>query len=140
MNESDFDRVVERYHLAIGAFRRGDPGPIQGMFSDREDVSLANPYGGIARGPKQVGELQSRTATNYSEGDASGFETICKYATPDIAYLVELERGRAKVAGGEDFIPIALRVTSIFRREDGVWRVLHRHADPLVDRPPTQPP
>ena len=109
------------------------------MFSDREDVSLANPYGGIARGPEQVGELQSRTASTYREGDASGFETISKYATPDIAYLVELERGRAKVAGGEEFTPIALRVTSIFRREDHVWKVVHRHADPLVHRPPTQP-
>ena len=137
MDESDFDRVVERYHQAMSSFRTGDPKPIQRLFSDREDVSLANPFGGIARGPMQVAETQRRNATNYQEGDADGFETISKHVTPDLAYLVEVERGRAKVAGGEDLVSLALRATTIFRREDGTWKVLHRHADQLTTyRPP----
>jgi ketosteroid isomerase-like protein len=107
------------------------------MFSAREDVSLANPFGGVARGPKQVAETQGRNATNYRDGDASGFETISKYFTEDLAYLVEVERGRAKIAGGQDFVPVTLRATSIFRREEGTWKVIHRHADPFTSyRPP----
>jgi ketosteroid isomerase-like protein len=37
-------------------------------------------------------------------------------------------------AGGERFEPYMLRVTTVFRREDGEWRVAHRHGDSLKSR------
>jgi ketosteroid isomerase-like protein len=48
---------------------------------------------------------------------------------------VEVERFRAKVGGREELAPVALRVTSIFRPEDGIWKVVHRHADPITEQP-----
>jgi hypothetical protein len=54
------------------------------------------------------------------------------HETAELAYLVEIERFEAKVAGADEITPIALRVTSIFGREDGAWRLLHRHADPIT--------
>ena len=53
--------------------------------------------------------------------------------TDDVAYLVEVERFRARVAGRENADEVALRVTSIFRREGGDWRLVHRQADTRVD-------
>jgi ketosteroid isomerase-like protein len=62
---------------------------------------------------------------------------VAKYVTPELAYIVEVERMQAKVEGREDVTPIAVRVTTIFRPEDGTWRVVHRHADPITaPRPP----
>jgi ketosteroid isomerase-like protein len=52
--------------------------------------------------------------------------------TPELAYVVRVERARAKVGGREDIAPIALRVTSIFRPEEGTWKVVHLHADPIT--------
>ena len=46
-----------------------------------------------------------------------------------MAYVVEVERFRSKVGGAADFAEFALRVTTIFRREDGEWKIVHRHAD-----------
>ncbi|RWD88633.1 MAG: DUF4440 domain-containing protein, partial [Mesorhizobium sp.] len=44
---------------------------------------------------------------------------------------------RSKVGGGDKLVPIALRVTTIFRREEGAWRIVLRHADPITSaRPP----
>jgi hypothetical protein len=45
--------------------------------------------------------------------------------TPDLAYIVEVERIKAKVGGREDVAPLALRTTSILRLEDGTWKVVH---------------
>jgi ketosteroid isomerase-like protein len=43
-----------------------------------------------------------------------------------------VERSKAKVGGRDDVTPIALRVTMILRPEEGVWKVVHRHADPIT--------
>ncbi|HEV8574780.1 MAG TPA: hypothetical protein VGR43_08745 [Dehalococcoidia bacterium] len=51
---------------------------------------------------------------------------------------MEIERYKAKVAGSQDIVPIVLRVTSIFRPEDGVWKLVHRHADPIASVRPAE--
>ena len=58
--------------------------------------------------------------------------------TPELAYVVEVEQLQAKVYGGEDITPYALRVTMIFRPEDGTWKVVHRHADPITTAQPDE--
>jgi ketosteroid isomerase-like protein len=61
-----------------------------------------------------------------------------KHLTPELAYIVEVERFKAKVGGKEDISPLALRVTSIFRPEEGTWKVVHRHADPITTTQPAE--
>ena len=73
-----------------------------------------------------------RAAAHYSEGRATGFDTVAAHVTAELAYLVEIERFEAKVAGREIAAAGALRATSILRPEDGAWRIVHRHADPIV--------
>jgi len=46
--------------------------------------------------------------------------------------VLEIERFEAKVAGADAISAVALRVTSVFRREDSGWNLLHRHADPIT--------
>ncbi len=52
----DLDEVLEQYHLAAAEFVKGNPEPYKMVFSHREDVTLANPYGPPVRGWKQVAE------------------------------------------------------------------------------------
>ena len=66
------------------------------------------------------------------EASATGFETTASCVTPELAYLVEVERFRAKVGSGEEFVTGALMVTSILRPEESGWRIVHRHADPIT--------
>jgi ketosteroid isomerase-like protein len=66
------------------------------------------------------------------------FETVAKYVTPELAYAVWLERAKVKLGGMEDFAPSVLRVTMIFRPEDGTWKVVHRHADPITTPQPAE--
>jgi len=128
----DLDHVVEQYHRALSEFMKGDYEPAKRLFSEREDVTLGNPFGPFARGLTEVVETMKRAASHYRDGDAAGFDTISKYITPDLAYIVEVERLESKVGGRDKASPVHLRATSIFRREEGRWKLVHRHADPIT--------
>jgi ketosteroid isomerase-like protein len=128
----DLDQVIEQSHRALGEFVKGNPEPLKEIYSHREDVSLANPFFPPTRGWKQVADRMEGAATNYRDGEATGFEQVTKYATAELAYIVEVERYEAKLGGSADLSPVALRVTSILRPEDGVWKIMHRHADPVT--------
>ena len=128
----DFDDVVEQNHIALDKFAKGDSTPLEDLWSRKEDVTLGNPFGPFVRGFEHVAETMKRAATYYRDGEAVGFDLIAKEITPDVAYLVEVEHLSARMGDREDHTPVALRVTSIFRREDGAWRLVHRHADPIT--------
>jgi ketosteroid isomerase-like protein len=49
---------------------------------------------------------------------------------------VEIERAKAKIGGREESTPLALRATMIFRPEEGEWKIVHRHADPITTAQP----
>jgi ketosteroid isomerase-like protein len=132
----DLDDVIERYHLALGAFMRGDHEPARRLYSERDDVTLGNPFGPFAQGFARVVEAMARAAANYRDGEASAFDTVSKHVAGDLAYLVEVERLRSKVGGRDDLVPVELRVTTIFRREADGWRIVHRHADPITTARP----
>ena len=134
----DVDELIEQFNLAQGEFVKGNPEPMNNLFSHREDVSLNNPFTPPAHGWEQVAQTMERAASNLREGEITSFETLAKYVTPEFAYIVRVERARAKVGGSEDIAPIALRVTTIFRPEDGTWKVVHRHADPITTAQPAE--
>jgi len=126
----DFAAAVERYHDADRAIVRGDPEPYMAVYSHRDDVSLANPWGGISRGWAQVADALVRAAAMYREGEFTSIENMATFVTPDLACIVELERFGARVGGGPEIVAVSLRTTSLLRPEDGTWKVVHRHADP----------
>ena len=126
------DELIEQYQLASGEFLKGNPEPVKKLWSHREDVSLANPYGPPVRGWEQVAKTVEHASSLRSDGEFVGSEIVAKYATPELAYVVQIERAKAKVGGSEDITPYALRTTMIFRPEDGEWKVVHRHADPIT--------
>ena len=138
MSTFDFDAVVEQSHRALGEFVKGNPEPLKKLFSQREDATIANPFGPPMRGWEQAAATMERAASYYRDGEIVGFENVAKYVTPELAYIVEIERYKAKVGGRQEITPFALRVTSIFRPEDGTWKVVHRHADPITTAQPAE--
>ena len=128
----DLENARRQSRDAVAAIFRGESQPARALFSDREDVTLGNPFGPYAHGRKQVEETLERAASNYRDGAATGVELMATYVSADLACVVEVERGKAKVGGGHEVLPLAVRVTSLFRREDGAWKLVHRHADPIT--------
>jgi ketosteroid isomerase-like protein len=134
----DVDDLIEQYYRAQREFLRGNPEPVKDLFSHREDVTLANPYGPPVRGWDEVAKTIEHASSLRSDGEFSGFEIVAKYVSAELAYVVQIERAEAKIGGGEEITPYAVRSTMIFRPEEGVWKVMHRHADPITTAQPAE--
>jgi hypothetical protein len=81
-------------------------------------------------------EAFTAAATNYRDGEVTAVDLVAKYVSDGLACVVEVEHGRAKVGGGDQMVLLALRVTSLFRVEHGIWKLVHRHADPITTSRP----
>jgi ketosteroid isomerase-like protein len=134
----DVDELIEQYHLAQDEFLKGNLEPVKELWSRRDDITLANPLSPPAHGWDEVNAAGERAASQLRDGEMVGFEIIEKYVTDELAYVLEIERSKAKVGGSEDITPIDLRVTMVFRPEDGEWKVVHRHADPITTEQPAE--
>ncbi len=132
----DVDQLIEQWQLAAGEFVKGNPEPVKKLWSRREDVTLANPYGPPVRGWEQVAKTIEHASSLRRDGEFVGSEIVAKYVTPELAYVVQLTR--AKVGGREDIAPITTRATMIFRPEDGTWKIVHRHADSITTPQPAE--
>jgi ketosteroid isomerase-like protein len=135
----DLDQLLEQWHPASDEFLKGNPEPVKKMFSHREDVSLANPYGPPVRGWDKVEGVIDHAASQARDGRLASVEIVAKHVTPELAYVVHIEHPEAKLGAREDITPFALRVTMIFRpEEDGGWKIVHRHADPITTPQPAE--
>jgi ketosteroid isomerase-like protein len=131
------DLPLDEYHRAGLEITNGNPEVYKQLYSRRDEVTVANPFGPPARGWSDVSATLDRAATNYRDGEVVGFDNVSTVVTTDLAYTVEIESYRAVVGSAREMTPVAVRVTTIFRRELGTWKVVHRHADPITaPRPP----
>ncbi len=101
----DLDEVLEQFHLGQGEFAKGNPEPCKRFFSHREDVTLNNPLSPPARGWEQVAATMERAASPFRDGEFVSAEIVAKHVTAELAYIVERERGEAKIGGREDITP-----------------------------------
>ena len=135
----DLEEVVTSYHAALNAFATGDPEPVKALYSRNADVMLANPFGPAVAGWPAVSRALDHASSRFRDGHVTAFELVAQYVSTELACIHEVERWRAKVAGREEQSDFVLRVTSTFRQEDGAWRLVHRHADPIDKADPDGP-
>ena len=132
MASVDFEAAMEEARAALEMIIKGDADAYKSLYSQSDQITLANPFGGIAHGRDAVIETLDRAASNFRDGHPTSFEKIEWLVTPDLAYTLEIERFVAKVGGSSELSDVALRVSCMYRLEDEGWRLLHRHADPRV--------
>lgn len=131
-SQNGFDDAVEASRQAQVSFLNGDPEPAMELYSQRDDVTLANPLGPPRRGRAEVTKAAAEAAAQVSDGSLGGFEEVSRYSTADLGYVVQIEHVRARFAGSRDISPFSLRATVIFRCEGDTWKIVHRHADPIL--------
>lgn len=122
--------MLPKQRAAERALHDGDANPRISLWSRNDPVTLL----GAKLTAKGWGEIEPafrEVASWFSGSELYEFDVIAAGASGDIAYIVGYERNRAKVSGGQrEYI---LRSTHVYRREDGEWRIVHRHADPVPE-------
>jgi ketosteroid isomerase-like protein len=121
--------MLPRQRQAELALLDGDSGPRKMLWSHNDPVTILGAARTVSGWP-EVESLFDWLASNFSNGALYELDVTAAGVSSDLGYIVGAERSSASV-GGEAPAPIALRVTLIFRREDGEWKEVHRHADPI---------
>lgn len=127
---SDFLAWVQtELHHAEAAVHNGDAAPRRALWSRDEPVSILGAVRN-AFGQQELDDLFSDLATRFSDCTSYRFELLAYDVVGDMAYTAGLEHTTASVDGEPR--SYVLRATQIYRREDGQWRVAHRHGDAVT--------
>ena len=132
--DGDFQRAVEAVYATFEAFGAGDAAPFAALWSRRDDVTIFGAFGAYERGWAEVGPRLDWAASRFAaDNPTTRFEPLAAGSSGDLGYAVGLERSEGSRLAGRDATHAGvLRVTHLFRREGGAWRIIHRHADPIA--------
>jgi ketosteroid isomerase-like protein len=126
----DFDDFMEQRAAAASAYVAGDASPLTRVLAVDAPATFFPPRGGVVQGATEVGARYVHDAHNFHSQGSSRLEVLQVGASGDIAYWVGLQHAIVQVGDMTQPAPMDLRVTEIFRRENGEWKLVHRHADP----------
>jgi ketosteroid isomerase-like protein len=125
---------LERQIHADSALHDGDVAPRLALWSHNNPVTLFGAHVPVAQGRTELEETFRWLASRFSQSKTFDVELIAAGVSGDLAYTVGFEHSQFSLDG----VPVpsaTLRVTHIYRREDGEWRSVHRHGDrPPADR------
>jgi ketosteroid isomerase-like protein len=126
--DNDWDRFASVCQQALGELVEGRPEPFKALWSHADDVVIMGAFGGYERGWQQVSARLDWAAKGIKSTRRSA-ENVLTVVSGDLAYTVDLEHMTRHA--GDQLMPRTLRCTQVYRREDGEWKVVLRHADEL---------
>ncbi len=131
--DSSLQSFLPQFEEGINRFINGDPTLWKQNASRRDDVTIMGAWGAYEKGWSEVGPRYDWAAARFKESGAKvKIEYLSSEVSGDLAYTVTIERSDVSLGDKEKAAPMALRVTHLFRKEEGTWKLVHRHADPLV--------
>jgi ketosteroid isomerase-like protein len=108
------------------ALHNGDSAPRRAIWSRNDPVSVLGAWRN-AHGRKEVEDLFDYLADTFSDCTSYSFELQAYDVVGDMAYTAGMEHSSLTV--DEKNVTFNLRATQVYRREDGEWKVVHRHGD-----------
>jgi ketosteroid isomerase-like protein len=135
MDKNAIDAIVRRSEQAAQALMNGDPSLFEAFATLSEDFTIFGPVGGPAplKGGTEFRKAAVGATKLFKKGEAK-VELFAHYASGDLLVLVLLEHQTVTFHGDSEPQRWSQRVTQVYRREDGDWKIVHRHIDPLVKK------
>ena len=131
VTDDELAELIRHTAEAASALIRGDIRRYLTFIKHADDYTLMEPFGGEPRRGFDASDEALDALARYFRGGEAELEVVQSYASGDLVVLVVVERQHGEVGGLPDQ-DWSLRVTLVFRRDGSEWRLVHRHADPLV--------
>ena len=122
--------AIERLHAAMRRVANGDVTAIKELHARSDDATSFYGWGGYEVGWEAVSRRWDWAGQQF-QGGSVDYQPLTVVASGGLFYTTDVETFRVRVAGKSEPVEWRNRVTHIFRREDGVWRLLHRHGNRL---------
>jgi ketosteroid isomerase-like protein len=119
--------ALDQVRRALAAMASGNPEPYIECWAESDDATLFGAWGPIDKGFRRLAKTFRWVGTRFRSGELVPEHTVV-FSSGDLAYTVGFERGDVTVDDGPPRT-MTIRVTHIFRRFGGEWRLVHRHAD-----------
>jgi ketosteroid isomerase-like protein len=128
MTDDALAKALEEMTATTAAMYNGDPGPMINSWAASDDITLFGAGGPTEKGHEPVIATMRWVGGRFTGADAVDVEHMVIASSGDLAYTVGFERSHVSV-DGVPMRDMVVRVTHIYRRIDGDWKLMHRHAD-----------
>lgn len=125
-SEEEVRKASQQFYSALSRMASGTTGAMADVWAHGNAVTAMHPIGGRQVGWQQVGESFDQVAQIASKGHVKLDDQFIQ-VNGDLAYELGIERGEATLAG--QHVAFDHRVTNIYRREGGTWKMVHHHSD-----------
>jgi ketosteroid isomerase-like protein len=126
---TDFENFLETRKKAALGYVNGDYAPLARMIASQSPASFFSPMGDVVEGAEKVAARYEKDAHSFEEGSISELEILDSGSDGDFGYWVGYQKAKVHMKGKSAPIPMKIRVTELFRKEHGDWKMIHRHAD-----------
>lgn len=124
--EDEVRNSSDRFYAALNRMANGNAGSLKDIWSNSKTVTTLHPIGGRQIGWDEVRGSFDQVAQLAADGNIELKDQLI-HVSGDLAYEVGVEKGRFMLAGEE--VNIEIRVTNIYKRETGEWKIVHHHTD-----------
>lgn len=135
VKDSSFKAFLPVWEEAVTKFVNGDNTLWKQICSRSSDATILGGFGGYEKGWQEVDARYDWAASQFKPGGTKvNLEYISIVAGEALACIVVIERSNPVITNLKKTVSQALRVTQVFRKENGEWKLLHRHADTFLEK------
>jgi ketosteroid isomerase-like protein len=126
---TDFQDFLETRKQAALGYVNGDYEPLSRIVATKSPASFFSPMGDVVEGAEKVAARYEKDANSFDEGSTSELDIVSSGSDGDFGYWVGYQKAKVHMKGKPDAVPMKIRITELFRKEHGDWKMIHRHAD-----------
>jgi len=124
-----FEAFLEQREKIARDYVNGETASIEAIATRREPATFMSPRGDVQRGANAIVSRYVTDARTFRAGGNTTLEVMQARASGDLAFWTGLQHAEVRTGDSNELTPMTLRITEIFRFEDGGYKLVHRHAD-----------